>query len=236
MIEAGITHIKETDQVSAMYKKHNYDPQGFSVDDNLRGIMNHYTIVSVGDNPQGLKAIWEDIASQNKELGKMYNNFLADIENTNKLSREQLKDSPSFFRGTAIAELDAYLKNGTTGVGEDEKRFRYQFTAVTPNEEMADIYDSGVTIEYDGDDVRSNGAEAVTYDPFFRDLGETTETKKDGRMDANYADQAEVRMDRDIPLDKLRIKSIKIKSNDKSLIKKYESLGPVTLISDEEDN
>lgn len=99
---------------------------------------------------------------------------------------------------------------------------------------MANIYNSGVTIEYDGDDVRKTGAEPVTYDPYFQKLGQSIETKMNGKMQANYMDQAEVRMDAVIPLEKLGIKSIKIKSNDKNLVNKYASLGKVILIEDED--
>ncbi len=154
----------------------------------------------------------------------------ANVKEANNLTQELFETSPSFFRGTSVVELDSYLELGRTGRPRDS--LKYDFTAVTPDKEISDIYKEDVTIEYEGDSIRKLG-EPVEYDMFFKKKGTNYESKKNGKMDAYYMDQAEVRLDNEVSLSELKIKTITIDSDDKELIKKYSKLGKVILASDE---
>ena len=227
LVDSADKFVSDNDLRSELVKKYNIDLSGgFSMRDYLRGAFNHYAIAPVSSDPEKLRNVWEELANKNPEIKKQWNEMKDNVDKSNKLSKELFDNSESFFRGTSIDELDSYLETGKTGI--KDRGMKYDFTAVTPDSEIANIYESGVIIEYEGDDVRKHG-EPVEYDMFFKKLGTQHETKKNGKMDSYYMDQAEVRMDKTIPLSELKIKSITIKSENKELIDRYSKLGNVVL-------
>ena len=170
--------------------------------------------------------MWEELATKNPEIKKGWDKLNSDVKEANNLTKEAFQNSESFFRGTGTDELDDYLSDGVIGTGK--AAHRYQFTAVSPNRDSSEAYSTGVTIEYDGDDVRKKG-EPVKYDLFWRNFGENKETKENGTMSAFYMDQMEVRMDKEIPLKQMKIKNIYLTKKNAHLADKYKKLGNVII-------
>jgi len=202
------------------------DYSGFKRRDFLHSTFSSYNIAPFSEND--VEALWEELGEINPEVKKGFETMKKRVADMNAKSQKAFETSESFYRGTSVEELDTYLKTGTTNVFDDKYKLNYEFTAVAPHREMADIYNNGVTVEYDGDDVRRDG-EPVNYDLFWRDTGTRTETKENGKMDAIYMDQMEVRLDRNTPLKDLKIKNIYLTKDNAHLADKYAKLGNVII-------
>jgi hypothetical protein len=192
---------------------------------------------------EDLKGMWKNLGDENQDLRDRFVEIERGTVRGNEETRQLFEKSPTFFRGTDPLELDDMIDDGIMGSSKlefedpDEGIFKYDFTAVTPHEEISGHYGNGVTIEFDGDSVRKHG-KPVEYSPFWRDFGAKSETI-DGGMHIKYMDHNEVRMPREIPLDDMKIKNIFIDDwvfhagfTEEDAIEKYSKLGNVVIRND----
>jgi hypothetical protein len=193
---------------------------------------------------EDLKGMWNDIGEERPDIQDRFVELERGTQRGNEETKQLFDKSPTFFRGTDSNELDGYLADNRVGskkfeFEDPDEAFthKFDFTAVSPHQDKAEIYGNGVTIEFEGDSVREHGT-PVEYDMFWRDFGARSESVNGG-VHTKYMDHNEVRMPTSIPLggdDGLKIKNIFIDDStfysgftQQDAIDKYSKLGNVII-------
>jgi hypothetical protein len=130
----------------------------------------------------------------------------AKAQEWNQKWEQHYQETPSFFRGTAIAELNEYKRTGT--IGGDKNR--YSYVAVSADPALAATFSQGVMIEFDGDSVRERGAR-VEYEakPVPLGVSSSIDAESIGKpMKITYAHELEARLPEGTKYEDLNIKSI----------------------------
>lgn len=181
------------------------------------------------------------------KLNEAYNDYKKQVKDYNKQLDKKYAESKSFHRGTSYEELDGYLKESclscdyydwSTGV----RGRAYDFLSLSMNEEEVNkLYNFGVVIEFNGDDVRKKGrrvdykAEPIPFPAQKVKLPKVLKELEgyDKPYDAFFADEQEVRIPTGIKLSEVKIDKIKIDASKQSGAF-LESLSPELLKSYQE--
>ena len=159
----------------------------------------------------------------NPKLNKAYNGYKKQVKDYNKQLDMKFMESDTFHRGTSYLELDGYLKDQCLSCdyydwNTNERGRAYDFLSLSMNEEeVNNLYNFGVVVEYDGGDVRKNGRRVeYTAEPIPFPAQKIKLPKKlknlegyDKPYDAFFADEQEVRIPAGIKLSEVKISKIK---------------------------
>ena len=150
-------------------------------------------------NIEKFNKMWDYAVEKSPDLKNAMLKAEAVAEVINDKQTEKYENNDNFYRGTTIAELDSYVKDGVFG----KDGLRYQYTAMSVDEDLATAWignnPDSVVISYDGDHVRER-SESVRYDAKPQPSGVSFSIKKGSKedlakpMSLQYYREGEVRM------------------------------------------
>lgn len=111
-------------------------------------------------NWNNLKMKFNKLIEKNESLKNKYEDYKKDVNQYNSQLQDKFKNSKSFYRGSSIDELKSIINHKSSGIWS-----QYTFTSMSMNEsEVKALYNFGLIIEFNGDDVREKGI-LVNYNP-----------------------------------------------------------------------